>query len=191
MGRNGWLVASGLLSAAGAVLHVAVIVGGPGWYGFFGIIGEAMARSAEAGSALPPAIAASTAGILFVWALYAFSGAGLVRPMPRLRAALVLISAIYLLRGFALLPALVLTPELIDAFAVWSSLIVLGFGLAHAVGTRRAWPELATPGTGVAAQRVRLPGGAHSLPNATPFQPQPAASAAEISGSFNSLVSKL
>lgn len=34
--RDKWLIAGGLLSAAAALLHIAVIVGGPDWYRFFG-----------------------------------------------------------------------------------------------------------------------------------------------------------
>ena len=33
---NPWLVAGGILSALAALLHLAVIVGGPVWYRFFG-----------------------------------------------------------------------------------------------------------------------------------------------------------
>ena len=56
--------------------------------------------------------------------------------------ALLLITAIYLLRGLALLPLLVLKPQLADTFAVVSSLVVLAYGLTYAIGTWRAWPAL-------------------------------------------------
>jgi hypothetical protein len=141
MKRNTWLIVGGGLSAAAALLHLAVIVGGPDWYRFFGA-GEAMARGAERGSLVPPLVTFGIAMGLAVWAAYAFSGAGLIRRLPLLRTALVLITSVYLLRGLILFPALALRPELLDAFAVWSSLIVLGYGAAHAVGTWRAWPEL-------------------------------------------------
>lgn len=140
---NGWLIAGGLLSAAAAILHLAVIVGGPDWYRFFGA-GEAMARMAERGSLQPALVTLGIAAILGIWAAYAFSGAGLIRRMPLLRTALVLISAIYLVRGLALLPMLVFRPQLVTAFALWSSLIVLAYGAAYALGTWRAWPSLST-----------------------------------------------
>ena len=142
MRTSKWLVAGGTLSAAAAALHLGVIAGGPSWYRFFGA-GEGMAQAAERGSLMPPLVTLGIAALLTVWALYAFSGAGLVRRLPLLRTALVLICAIYLLRGLALLPLLILRPQLVDAFTLWSSLIVLGYGLVHAVGTWEVWPRLA------------------------------------------------
>ncbi|MEA3002153.1 MAG: hypothetical protein QOH81_941 [Sphingomonadales bacterium] len=144
MQGNKWLIAGGLLSAAAALLHIAIIFGGANWYRFFGA-GEGMARAAEAGSVRPVLVTTGIAAILLLWALYAFSGAGLVRPMPLLRTGLVLIAAIYLLRAFAPVPMLILRPDRVDSFVVWSSLAVLVFGLLHAIGTWTAWPHL-TPG---------------------------------------------
>ena len=141
MAANKWLILGGVLSALAAILHLGVIAGGPAWYRFFGA-GEALARAAERGSPAPALITFAIAAVLAVWALYAFSGAGLIRRLPLLRTALVLIAAVYLLRAFILVPALILRPEIVDTFAVASSLIVLVYGLAYAVGTWRQWPAL-------------------------------------------------
>ena len=59
-----------------------------------------------------------------------------------MRTALVAITGIYLLRGLVLVPLLAFRPDKVDAFALWSSLIVLAYGIAYAVGTWRAWPAL-------------------------------------------------
>ena len=136
-----WLVAAAGLSALAAFLHIGVILGGPSWYRFFGA-GEAMARAAERGSVVPDLATAGITAVLLVWALYALSGAGAIRRLPLLRTGLVLIAAIYLLRALSLVPTLLLKPELVDSFAVWSSLIVLVYGLAYAIGTWRARPRL-------------------------------------------------
>lgn len=104
-----------------------------------------MARAAERGSFTPALVTIAIAMILLVWALYAFSGAGLIRRLPLLRTGLVLITAIFLLRAFALLPALMLRPELVDTFAIVSSLVVLAYGLVYAVGTWTAWTGLSAP----------------------------------------------
>ncbi|HZF94379.1 MAG TPA: hypothetical protein VEZ20_05840 [Allosphingosinicella sp.] len=138
MKRNNWLIAGGVLSAAASLGHLAVIAGGPDWYRFVGA-GEEMAQAAERGSLMPHLVTAGIAVLLAVWALYAFSGAGLIRRLPLLRTALVAITAIYLLRALALLPLLALKPRLVDTFAVVSSLIVLAYGIAYAVGTWKAW----------------------------------------------------
>ena len=141
MQGNRWLIAGGTLSAAAAILHVAIIFGGPDWYRFFGA-GEGMARAAEQGSSRPALVTCAIAAVLLAWALYAFSGAGLIRRLPLLRTALVAITAVYLVRALAPLPMLILKPELVGGFAIWSSLVVLAYGLAYAVGTCRAWPRL-------------------------------------------------
>ena len=141
MPRNPVLVAGGVLSAAAAVLHLAVILGGPAWYRFFGA-GEGMARLAEQGSWTPTLITLGIAGVLAIWAAYAFSGAGVIRRLPLVRTALILISTIYLLRGLVLVPAFAINPGGVEPFVLWSSLIVLVYGLAYAVGTWRAWPAL-------------------------------------------------
>jgi hypothetical protein len=140
--RNRWLIAGGCLSAAAALLHLAVIVGGPDWYRFFGA-GEGFAVAAERGRWTPHLVAAGIAVLLSLWAAYAFSGAGLIRRLPLLRTALVTISAIYLARGLVILyPAGLARPDLSPRFMLWSSLIVLVYGIVHALGTWRAWPHL-------------------------------------------------
>lgn len=141
MRTNPWLVIGGLLSIAAALLHLAVIAGGPDWYRFVGA-GEEMARMAERGELMPHLITVGIALILAIWAAYAFAGAGLIRRLPLMRTALVAITAVYLLRGLILIPALLQVPGMSDAFTLWSSLIVLVYGIAYAVGTWRAWPAL-------------------------------------------------
>ena len=139
--RNPALVIGGGLSVAASLLHIACIIGGPDWYRFFGA-GEAMATMAEQGSMTPTLVTLGIAAILAIWAAYAFSGAGLLPRLPLLRTGLVTISAVYLLRGLALIPALAINRGEVTPFVLWSSLIVLVYGLAYAVGTWIAWPRL-------------------------------------------------
>ncbi len=142
IGRSGLLVVGGGLSLAAAALHLACIVGGPAWYRFLGA-GEAMARLAERGDWRPAAITAAIAAMLAMAAAYAFSGAGLIARLPLLRTGLVVISAVYLLRGLVvLMPSALGRDDLSRNFMLWSSLIVLAFGIVHAVGTARAWKSL-------------------------------------------------
>ncbi len=138
---NAWLIAGGILSLVAAALHVAIIFGGPVWYRFFGA-GERMARAAAKGSPMPTRVTLAIAAVLVLWAAYAFSGAGLIGKLPLLRLGLIVISAIYLLRGLVLFAMLALRPAQVDAFWVWSSLIVLVYGMAYAVGTWTSWPLL-------------------------------------------------
>ena len=139
--RNNWLVTAGVLSAAAALMHIAVIFGGAEWYRFFGA-GEGMAQLAERGSLTPHLMTLVIALVLALWAAYAFAGAGLLPRLPLMKTALVAITAIYLLRGLALFPTLLLKPAVVDRFTWWSSILVLAYGIIHAIGTWRAWPAL-------------------------------------------------
>ena len=136
-----WLVASGVLSAIASLLHLACIVGGPAWYRFLGA-GEGMARAAERGEWRPALITLFIAGVLAVWSAFAFSGAGLLPRLPLLRTALIAITAVYLVRGLAILPVALLRRAQFEAFWLWSSGIVLVYGVVHAIGLWKAWPAL-------------------------------------------------
>ena len=151
MRTNHWLMAGGLLSAAVCVLHIAIIFGGAAWYRFFGA-GERMARAVESGSFEPAVETIVLAAIFAVWAVYAFSGAGVLRSLPWRTPILATIAAIYLLRGALLVPTLFgITPlralstiKPNDAFTVWSSLGAAAIGIVYAVGT---WQLHANEGT--------------------------------------------
>ena len=137
------LAVAGWLSAAIAALHVVIVFFGAPAYRYFGA-GEDMARQAEAGSLVPAAMTLAIAAVFAVFALYAFSGAGLVRRLPLLRTGLVVISAIYLVRGLLLLTELVgyaqgagvLPRHLAFSF---TSLVI---GLFYLAGTVLLWPSL-------------------------------------------------
>jgi hypothetical protein len=141
MSPNLWLIAGGTLSAIAAALHVCIIFGGPAWYRFFHA-GPRLTRLAEAGALEPTLVTLGIATILAIWAAYGFSGAGLIPRLPLMRPALVAISAIYLLRAFALVPWLIFTPRYVDGFIVWSSFVVLVFGVTYAMGTWTSWAKL-------------------------------------------------
>jgi hypothetical protein len=128
-------------SLVASALHLACIVGGPEWYRFLGA-GERMARAAERGSWHPAIVAIVIATILAAWGAYAFSAAGTLPRLPLIRTALVLISAVLLLRAGAYFIRASWRPDLSDSFMLWSSLIVLALGLCFALGTWRSWDTL-------------------------------------------------
>ncbi|MEE9309443.1 MAG: hypothetical protein V3U64_00335 [Cocleimonas sp.] len=139
---NKFLMTGGVLSIIASLLHIGIIIGGASWYRFFGA-GEKMATMAEKGSWYPTVVTFIIAAVLFIWGFYAFSGSGLLAiKFPLLKMALIAISAVYLLRGLAFIPALLIMPDKIDAFIVWSSLISLVFGLCYAIGTYQVWNKL-------------------------------------------------
>ena len=94
-------------------------------------------------------VASLVVGFVFVlWGLYGFSGAGLIRRLPLLRLGLIVIGAIYTLRGIPLITMLltmagiISDPQPIPPQALISSLVSLGIGLVYLVGTVAAWPAL-------------------------------------------------
>ncbi|HEX8670561.1 MAG TPA: hypothetical protein VF710_01660 [Longimicrobium sp.] len=141
------LVSGGLLTAVAALLHVAIILGGPDWYRFFGA-GERMARLAARGSVYPAVITACIAATLAVWALYAFSGAGVIRRLPLLRLALTLIAAVYLARGILGIPVVLFVDDVYtNQLRGVSSTICIGLGLCYAIGAARLWRTLSVTHT--------------------------------------------
>lgn len=133
-----------MLSAVAALLHLAVIAGGPEWYRFFGA-GEAMARAAAAGSLRPTLITIGIASILAIWSAYALAGAGVLPRLPLTRLALAAITLVYLTRGLIVVPVLLVGYPPATPFNIWSSVIVLGYGVVHAIGLSHAWTRLGAP----------------------------------------------
>ncbi len=140
---NKSLLFGGVSSFLVAALHLAMIVGGPSWYRFFGA-GEQMATLAEEGSWTPALVTLAITIIFTVWGLYAFSATGIVRPLPWLKFALLAIASIYILRGLALFPWLI-QADRVDPFLVWTSLISLGIGIVHSLGLYQIWPNIPGP----------------------------------------------
>ncbi len=145
------LVCAAILSFVASLLHVAIVLGGPSWYRFFGA-GEGMAALAEKGSIQPALITLGIAAVLFVWGLYALSGAGVVFKLPLLRVGLSLITFVYLARGLAgfVLPFISTHPLIAqNSLTFWlvSSFICCVFGLFYLFGTVNSWAQLASDGT--------------------------------------------
>ncbi|GAA0855228.1 hypothetical protein [Aliiglaciecola litoralis] len=143
MEKNNHLIIAGYLSFLASLLHISCIFGGPDWYRFFGA-GERMAQLAAAGDAYPTIATLVIAAILAVWGLYALSGAGVILKLPLLKTGLVLITAIYLVRGVAGLIVPFVTSDPIvhqNSITFWivSSLICSIFGIYYMLGTRKLW----------------------------------------------------
>ena len=141
-GKN-WLVAAAVMSLLASLLHVAAIFGGGDWYRFFGA-GEQMARLDEAGSWRPAIITAIIAIILAGWAIFALSGAGIVRRVPLLRTGLVAIAAVLLARTALLAFPQTWGPDGSFAFMAVTSAITGIMGLVFAVGIAKSWQYMRT-----------------------------------------------
>jgi hypothetical protein len=135
------LVPAGVGSLAASILHLVCIAGGSEWYLALGA-GERMARMAARGHWYPTVVTLGIAAILAAWALYAWSGAGLIRRLPLLRLCLCAITGIYLLRALAFVLIKPFFPGNSVAFWHWSSGVCFALGLLHALGLRQAWSRL-------------------------------------------------
>jgi hypothetical protein len=141
--NNNQLIVAGCLSLIASLLHVACIFGGPDWYLFFGA-GERMAQLSAAGDPYPTIVTTIIASILAVWGLYAFSGAGIIVKLPLLRTCLVLITAVFLIRGIAGLFAPFVTSYPVvhqNSVTFWlvSSVICCIYGTFYLMGARKLW----------------------------------------------------
>jgi hypothetical protein len=135
------LILGGTLSAAAALAHLVCIPLGASAYRFMGA-GEKMARAVEARKLRPTFITLAIAAVLFTWAAYAWSAAGVIGHLPFVKLALLGITAVYLVRAVAfpfLKPAF---PENSRTFWLVSSSICLLIGLVHLYGVVFLWPAL-------------------------------------------------
>jgi len=139
------LFIGGVICSLASLLHVAIIIGGPDWYRFFGA-GEGMAQLAENDQFFPAIITGVIAAVLAIWAIYAFSGAGIMNRLPFLQPVLFVISAIFIARGLFGIPLVIYIdhPYLNELqgkmiFMFFSSSISLGIGLFYLVGLIEVW----------------------------------------------------
>ncbi|MBH9552276.1 hypothetical protein [Inhella gelatinilytica] len=135
------LTLAGTFSALAALAHLACIAIGAPAYRVMGA-GERMARAAELGQWQPTVVTLGIAACLGVWALFAFSGAGWGPRLPLAKWGLVLITGIYLARGFAYPVIQPLFPGNSTTFWVISSGICLLIGTTHLVGVWTSWRDL-------------------------------------------------
>jgi putative oxidoreductase len=136
-----YIILTGIVALIGALLHIAIMLGGPDWYDFFGAP-EGLVQMARAGSLRAPISCLIIAGILFVFAAYAFSAAGLIKRLPLLRIITGLIATVLVVRGLTFIPLILWKPKIlsgicdcrsVDAFILVTSLICLAMGIGYAM----------------------------------------------------------
>lgn len=148
--KNNYLIWSGIAAAAAGVLHIATIFGGPAWYRLIGAT-EPIVRLAAKDHPYPVIVCVVAATALFACAAFAFSGAGLIRRLPLLRTALVLITVALLFHGIAFIPLVVWWPHLmlgiydgvgVNTILIVTSAICLAAGIGFGLGTSLAWSRI-------------------------------------------------
>jgi hypothetical protein len=136
------LTIGGWLNIGIAILHLGIIVMGAPAYLYFGR--SDLALLAARGSPLPALLTFGLALVFAGFGLYAFSGAGRLRPLPLLRIGLIFIGSVYTLRG------LIVVFDLLRLMrgagypfreTVFSA-VALAIGVIYLFGARRQWPHL-------------------------------------------------
>jgi hypothetical protein len=168
-----YLLLAGIATSAGAVLHIAILFGGPDWYAFFGAP-QGLVDMARAGNIRAPMSCLVIAAFLALLATYAFSGAGLIRRLPFLRLVLASIAGVLILRGVLFVPLILWRPgslsgicdcRSVDAFIIVTSALCLALGAGYALG---AWAApkpnppryaVAPDGQGLKSASDTAPGG--------------------------------
>jgi hypothetical protein len=140
------LFAAGLLCAAGAVVHLAIPVGGPGWYEFFGAP-PALGAMAYAGLVRPAVTCVAIAALLLAISAYAFSALGWLRPLPGRRSVLFLVGTGLMLRGAAFPIVAMQAPwqlgrvcgrcDSLNGFVLLTSALCLFIGMGFLLGAWR------------------------------------------------------
>lgn len=146
--QNWAFITGAILTFFGALLHIAIILGGADWYRASGA-GEGLAVLAESGSLYPAFLGSILTSIFFGWSIYALSGAGLIRRLPFLKAALIAIALLCTVRGLYgfVIPIIIQSEYVIKlgtAFWLYSSAIWLAIGLCYAAGLRKNWQYLSS-----------------------------------------------
>ena len=155
-----WLFASALLCVFGALLHLALPLGGPAWYRFVGAP-QGVVEMAEAGLARPIVTCVVIACVLGIFAGYAFSALGFIRRLPAVRWVLGVIGVGLSVRA-VWFPVLAVTEpwalsrfcgrcDSLNAFVVATSALCLLIGVGYVLGAWR--PNRITGSTGRAPVR--------------------------------------
>ena len=145
MNRDGRLVlvVAATVSFAVALLHIAIILVGPAGYRYFGAPG--LADQIERGSVVQPTLLTLGIALVFaLWGAYALSGAALIRRLPLVRTALLVIGVIFVARGLLIAPevAALIQGALKYPRSLVFSGVSLSTGLCYLFGAARAWGSL-------------------------------------------------
>ena len=129
-----WLAA--FICSATAVAHMACIFLGPACYRAQ-MAPQALVASSHNGTLLAPLATLLVSAVFIGFALFALSGAGVIKPLLKSRFVLLLIGALCALRGLATLPLSLLFPEQVSVFSLVAGGVWLLTGALFLFGRRR------------------------------------------------------
>lgn len=135
------LLVGAFLCIFAALAHIGCIVFGASWYLALGA-GQQMANLAEQGHWYPTLVTSVISFVLFVWALFALSGAGVIRHLPLTRWILVCIGLVLIVRGVLFVLLMPMFPGNSMTFWLVSSSLCALLGTLILFGTYQVWPQL-------------------------------------------------
>lgn len=141
IGNLGFLTGAGI-SLFGAAIHWVAPVLGVRYYAALGSP-RWVVDSARQGTWQAPAGAIVIGALMFACALYALAGMGHAVPfLPLVKAGIVTIATIGIVRGLLAVPLLLRHPRLVTTFNVIAALVWFAAGFGFALGAWRNWGSL-------------------------------------------------
>jgi len=127
------LIVAALIATGTAIAHLSCIALGPSCYRAQ-MAPEELIQAAIDGSWLASASTIGVSSLFLACALFALSGAGVIRRLPLLKLALAVIAGLCLLRGIATIPLSFLYPEMVSTFSIVAGIVWFASGLMFAHG---------------------------------------------------------
>lgn len=115
-----------------AIWHLLCIIGGPSWFEFARAPKEII-DSAKQGTWLAPIGTIFVATLMFICSLYALSAIHIIRQLPLIKTALIVISSMCLIRGAIVIPYIIQF-----GFDMWefiAAIVWFFVGLCYLIGT--------------------------------------------------------
>ena len=129
-----------LISVLTAIAHLSCIVLGPACFEAQ-MAPPALVESATNGTMLAPVATLIVAGLFIICGVFALSAIGIIKSLPYVRPALLLISVVCLLRGVATIPLSFMFAEMVSTFNLSAGFTWFITGLLFAYGYYYAFSE--------------------------------------------------
>ena len=143
MNKSKQLLSIAAILSFSVAIFQAIISFSPTWSLYFGAPAEMVAKPL-----LLLVLGEACAVIFAVFGLYALSGAGYIRSLPKIQWSLLAIGLIYTFRGLLVVPlllswiGLIRLQEATEPTALQSSLVSLFIGVVYLIGIGLGWKQL-------------------------------------------------
>lgn len=138
-----YFIAGAVLNFFIAALHIVIIFQGAAGYRYFGA-GEEMAQLDEAGSLKPALVTLAVTFFFIIFGFYGLSAAVKLRKLPFLKIIVIIIAAIFVIRGLAFVADLYMMQKdpVYPTQMIYFSLVALLVGVCYTLGITKNWRTL-------------------------------------------------